>query len=103
MTVDNFKPGAKCRFYQNCQIYNNDVLKADIEIKMCGRSLPVDEKYKPKIHEPTIFKPVENYDWPDQPGGTCDAFDYFIECEVIADVVSHLHDVKKLFYKRGHW
>lgn len=48
--VFDYKPGAKCRYYVICPLYNANSLSPEAELHMCGIGQPVEETYIPKVH-----------------------------------------------------
>ena len=108
MAEESYKPGAKCKFYGECTLYNHGVLSNEAEIKMCGRSRPINESYLPQLPKQCEYIPSQQYGGAFTcPGGTCDAFLRYIYAELVAEIREHTDDISKLFDKHlnlyGHW
>ena len=101
MPDEKYKPVAKCRYYELCSLYNNDVLKPDIEIKMCGLGRPVNNEYIPEIPESADFKPSRNY--AHGTGGECEAYTRYKNSQIISTLVDHLISLQALVDKHGYW
>jgi hypothetical protein len=53
---NQFKPGARCRLYTYCPIYNAGILREEVEEALCGRGQEVQRDYIPRIQQ--IYTPL---------------------------------------------
>ena len=88
MPEENWKPGAKFRFYKVCAIYNSNILKDEFEIEMCRKKQKTDKRYVPMIPDHPNITTVENCEiWP--PFDPCQAFRGLL----LEKLLSNAHDL----------
>lgn len=100
MGKENYKSGAKCKYHSLCSLYNNNVLSSNVEKEMCKIGLPVDESYEPEVPESEDFLPSADY--AHGPGGTCDAYLYYRDNEMIpkiTELIEKAHSIEKILDK----
>ena len=77
MTKKEYKPGAKCRFYNHCIAYQTGILNEDAEKMLCGIGEHTKLSYIPRIHK-TYSPTTKNLSSPID-GAVCPAFSEKIE------------------------
>lgn len=104
--MDKFKQGAKCKYHHLCDLFNNSVIKSEIEESMCGIGQEVDPDYVPKT--PKVpdreFKPTKRYGFGS--GLECDSYTRYKDQAIVTEIVEHLRSAEKLrdlVDKHGYW
>ncbi len=98
MTDADYKPGARCRFYPQCAIYNLGLLREEAELTLCGNGQTIQKDYIPRIQD--VHTPPSREAGSPGEMAVCPAFVGMIESLLTGTIRAYIEQIDQFWQRR---